>query len=90
MFLTPAGQRFSLSQDLGILRVALLRRIYGAEELLSVLQVRSLRRSDVLATLEAAGVTRINETQARQLVDWFLLSGLAHRAGRDRISLAPT
>ena len=82
MFLTPEGRNFMTTSDLRVLRSALLTRIYGAEELLGVLRGMEPMPAEVLPLLRDAGLSRITESQATQLVKWFMLSGLAHRAGQ--------
>ena len=81
IFLTPDGHEFLKTSDLAILRSALISRIYGAKELLSVLRDGQPAKSDILGLLRDAGLTRINETQANRLVEWFLLGGLIRRTG---------
>lgn len=81
IFLTPEGREFLSTHDPAILRSALLRRIYGAEELLRVLRETKPAKADILGLLQGANVSRITPTQATRLVEWFLLSGLARKAG---------
>lgn len=80
--MTPDGQGFLTSRDLSILQSLLIARIYGADELRRVLSRGPLAVNEVHSELEAAGLTRITQTQSKRLVEWFRLAKLAIKDGQ--------
>lgn len=89
---TSSGTRFHGSRDLAIIRTALFLRVFGVEEILSVLASKSLSFRELVAGLEDVGLGWTHEMSLRYRVWWLLASNavVARRVDRsDLYSITP-
>lgn len=90
--LTQAGQAFLRTNDLGILRAALMDRIFGVRELLVVVAERSMAFPEAQEVLADRGVHWTSPMALRYRIWWLRAAGAieAHRRNRaDWLQLTP-
>lgn len=89
-YLTDSGQAWSATGDVEIIRKALLNRVAGCSEILTLLAQRPLRTGALAEQLAVLGYEWRTLSQVRYRLRWLEAVGLVDRIGKVRPEYSPT